>query len=210
MGEIKIGKITLGMYQTNCYLLYMEGSSETIVIDPADSGEYIYEKLSEKGFDIKAILLTHGHFDHVWGVKGLKEKTHAKVYAHEAEKELLETPHMNVSEQMRRPVCVTPDVFLKDKEEVTLCGMTFEVIHTPGHTKGSCCYYFKEAGILVAGDTLFCESVGRSDFPTGSERELLESITEKLMALPDDVRVYPGHGGSTTIGNERENNPFIN
>jgi len=210
MGEIKIGKLTLGMYQTNCYLVYREGSPDVLVFDPADNGDMIYEKLTEKGFDIKAILLTHGHFDHVWGVKELKEKSHAKVYAYEDEDALLKEPALNVSDRMRRPVIVSADELLRDNAEITLSDMTFKVIHTPGHTAGSCCYYFEEAKILVAGDTLFMESVGRADFPTGSETTLIRSITEKLMALPDDVRVYPGHGCSTTIGYERENNPFIN
>lgn len=210
MGNIKIGRIQLGMYQTNCYFLYKEGSTDAIVVDPADSGDFIFQKLSDNGFCVKAILLTHGHFDHIYGVKKLREKSGAKVYALDKEAELLSDPHMNVSEMVGRPEILTPDIFLRDKEKLTLCDMTFEVISTPGHTEGSACYYFEEAGILVSGDTLFCESVGRADFPTGSERKLIESIKERLLCLDDSVRVYPGHGGSTTIGSERENNPFIN
>lgn len=209
MADIKIGKITLGMCQTNCYFLYKEGSSEVIFVDPADSGDYICEKLAEKGFSVKAILLTHGHFDHILGVSAMKAKSGAKVYALEEERELLMNSHINLSNSMGKPVIVEADNYLKDGEEVTLCDMTFKVIHTPGHTEGSCCFYFEEAGILVAGDTLFFESVGRSDFPTGSGKKLIEAINTKLMELPDSVKVYPGHGGTTTIGNERENNPFL-
>ncbi len=209
MSEVKIGKVTLGQYATNCYFLYREGSSDLVLIDPADSGAYLYDKLTEKGFSIKAILLTHGHFDHIFGVDALKKKTGAKVYACEAEKELLEDTRLNVSEGVGRPTVVHPDVFLRDGEELDLCDIRLKVIHTPGHTAGSCCFYVKEAGFLIAGDTLFEGSVGRTDLPTGSTRTMMDSIKEKLMALPDDTKVYPGHGGSTTIGFERENNPFL-
>lgn len=209
MGDIKISKITLGCYMTNCYFLYREGSKETIVVDPADKGERIYEGLTERGLEVKAILLTHGHFDHILGVKGLKEKAGCKVYAYEEEDPLLMDPAVNVSEGIGRPVMIKADHFFKDGECCTLAGMTFKVIHTPGHTQGSCCYYFEEAGILISGDTLFCESVGRTDFPTGSSRKIIESITTKLSVLPENTKVYPGHGESTTIGYENENNPYI-
>ena len=209
MGEIKIGRMTLGMYQTNTYFLYREGSKDTILIDPADSGDIIYDKLLEKGFEVKCILLTHAHFDHIFGIKGVRERAKVTVYAFEDEKELLEDPSLNLSNSVRRSTIINADEFLKDGDTLTLCNMTFKVIHTPGHTKGGCCFYFEEAGFLVAGDTLFMESIGRSDFPTGNERTLINSIKEKLMALPDEVKVYPGHGPSTTIGSERINNPFL-
>lgn len=207
MSEVKIGKITLGSNQTNCYLLYRE-NGDTLVVDPADRGEYIYEKLKANGLNVKAILLTHGHFDHIYGVKELKRLTNAKVYAYEEEKELLENPRMNVSAQVGRPVTVVPDVLLKDGQKVSIDGFEFEVLHTPGHTRGSACYYFKESEILISGDTLFMESIGRSDLPTGSEMWLIASVNNVLMSLPDSTDVYPGHGPKTTIGYERENNPY--
>ncbi len=209
MGNIKIGKITLGMYQTNCYFLYKEGSKDVIVVDPADSGDYLYDKLYENGFIVKAILLTHGHFDHIYGVKALKRKSEAKVYALDKEEKLLSDVKLNCSMSVGRGEMIVPDELLRDKDKLTLCDMTFEVIATPGHTAGSACFYFEEAGILVAGDTLFCESIGRSDLPTGNGRQLIESIKERLLVLDDSVRVYPGHGESTTIGNERTYNPFL-
>lgn len=210
MGDIKIGKIQLGTASTNCYFLYREGESDALVIDPADAGDYIYEGLTGKGFNVKAILLTHGHFDHIFGVKKLKSKSSCKVYAYEEEAELLADPELNVSLNVGRPTMVVPDVLLKDNDELELAGIKLRVIHTPGHTQGSCCFYIEEAGFLIAGDTLFCESVGRTDLPTGRGRKLINSIKDKLFILPENTKVYPGHGGSTTIQYEKENNPFVN
>lgn len=209
MADLKIGKITLGACQTNCYFIYEEGKTEVLFFDPADKGDYIYQGLKDKGYTIAAILLTHGHFDHIWGAEQLKALTKAKIYACEEEKELCADASMNVSAQAGRPCTIRPDVFLKDGQEITLAGIPLKVIATPGHTKGSCCYYFEKDKILISGDTLFQESVGRTDFPTGSMSALVRSVKEKLMILPEDVKVYPGHGGFTTIGYEKENNPFL-
>lgn len=219
MAEIKIGKMVLGVCQTNCYFLYREGNQECIVVDPADQGGGIYTALQKNGFRVAAILLTHGHFDHIWGLDGLRDAVNAaaesdglepvKVYAHEAEKELLRDAHKNVSEQAGRPCTTYADVYVKDGQEISAAGMTCRVIETPGHTVGGCCYYFEEAGFLLAGDTLFSESVGRTDFPTGSMGTLVRSIRDKLFVLPDATKVYSGHGESTTIGHEKEYNPFL-
>lgn len=209
MAELKIGKITMGMCQTNCYFVYEEDKSEVLFFDPADRGDYIYQALKDKGFTVAAILLTHGHFDHIWGLERLKELSGAKVYAYEEELQLCEDTKMNVSAGAGRACKVTPDVLLKDGEELSLAGISFQVIATPGHTAGSCCYYFEKDKILLSGDTLFEESVGRTDLPTGSMSTLVRSIREKLLVLPEDVKVYPGHGGSTTIGYEKQNNPFL-
>lgn len=219
MGEIKIGRVVLGMYSTNCYFVYRENGTEAIVVDAPDYGSSIYENLAKNGLHVAGILLTHGHFDHVWGLEDLKKTANEKaaeegrsqvlVYAGEDERELLADPHKNVSEQMHRPVSLEADVYVKDGEEITIAGMTCKVIATPGHTKGGCCYYFEEAGFLICGDTLFLESVGRTDFATGSMSTLVRSIKEKLFVLPDDTKAYPGHGDSTTIGHEKKYNPFV-
>ncbi len=208
MAETKIGRIVLGVAQTNCYFLYLEGSRDCIVVDPADQGGNIYKALERNGFQVKAILLTHGHFDHIWGTKELRDLSGAKLYALEEEKELLGDARRNVSAQTGRPYTVEADEYVKDGEELTLAGLHFRVIATPGHTRGSCCFYFPEAGFLVSGDTLFQESVGRTDLPTGSASMLIRSVREKLFPLPEETKVYPGHGESTTIGFEKRYNPF--
>lgn len=209
MGSLKIGKITLGVCQTNCYFVYEEGKEDVLVFDPADRGDYIFESLKGKGFTVAAILLTHGHFDHIWGVQRLKELSGVKLYAYEKELELCGDSGMNVSAQAGRACSVTPDVLFKDGEEFEISQIRGRVIATPGHTGGSCCYYFEEDKILISGDTLFQESVGRTDFPTGSMGTLVRSVREKLFVLPEDVKVFPGHGPSTTIGYEKENNSFV-
>lgn len=208
MGKIKIGRMVLGACQTNCYFLYREDGKECIFIDPADQGANIYKAMTQNGFQVAGILLTHGHFDHIWGAKELRELSGAKLYALEAERELLQDAHKNVSAQVGRPYTVEADVYVRDGEEITLAGMTFQVIATPGHTCGGCCYYFREAGFLVSGDTLFEETVGRTDLPTGNMGTLIRSIKEKLFVLPEELTVYPGHGDSTTIGHEKKYNPF--
>lgn len=209
MADLKIGRIVMGICQTNCYFVYEEGRTDVIVFDPADKGDYIYNALKEKGFSVTAIFLTHGHFDHIWGVEKLKELSGVKVYAYEGEKELLESAALNVSQNAGRACEIKVDVYVRDGEKITVSGMSCRLIATPGHTQGSCCYYFEKAKILVSGDTLFQESVGRTDLPTGSMSSLVRSVKEKLMSLPEDVKVYPGHGESTTIGHEREYNPFL-
>lgn len=209
MGEIKIGRMVLSMCQTNCYFLYREDSKDCILVDPADQGTHIYNALTRNGFTIQAILLTHGHFDHIWGTKEVKELSGVKIYAYEQERELLNSERLNVSKGAGRPYTVDADVYLKDGEELSIAGMTCKCIATPGHTAGSCCFYFAEAAFLVSGDTLFQESVGRTDLPTGSMKTLITSIQEKLFVLPEDTKVYPGHGESTTIAYEKKYNPFL-
>lgn len=208
MDEIKIGRMVLGSCQTNCYFIYREEEKRAIVVDPADQGARIYKALTDNGIAVEAILLTHGHFDHIWGSKELREAAGVKIYALDAEQALCEDASSNVSDMAGRPYTVTPDEYLQDGQELTLAGMAFQVIATPGHTAGSCCFYFPEAGFVVSGDTLFAESVGRTDFPTGSMSSIVRSIKEKLYTLPDETKVYPGHGDSTTVAHEKQYNPF--
>ncbi len=210
MSKVKIGRMVIGSYGTNCYFVYEEGKPDCIVIDPADAGDKIYEALSNKGFEVKAIFLTHGHFDHIWGAKALKEGSKAMIYALEEEKALCEDARLNVSRGAGKAYELTPDITVKDGEEIAIGDISCKVIATPGHTAGSCCYYFEEAGLLVCGDTVFLESVGRTDLPTGSFSQLIRSIKEKIFTLPEDVKLYPGHGDSTDVGHEKQYNPFAN
>ena len=205
---LKIGKIVMGSVQTNCYFLYQENENKIIVVDPADRGEYLYNAFKEAGLEVAAILLTHAHFDHIWGCNKLRELSGVQVFAWEEEKDLCESAKLNVSEDVGRPYTVTVDWYLKDGEKVSIEGMEFTVIGTPGHTKGSCCYYFEKDGILISGDTLFEGSVGRDDLPTGNGKTLLQSLKNKLMILPEETKVFPGHGGATTIGDEKKYNPY--
>ena len=153
--------------------------------------------------------MTHGHFDHVMAAEELAGIFGVKIYAHEKEQDTLENPGKNVSLMVGGRDAYHADVYVKDGEVLELAGMKVKVLHTPGHTAGGCCYYLEEEGALFSGDTLFCQSVGRTDFPGGSMSEIVRSIKEKLMALPDEVRVYPGHMDLTTIGKERAYNPFL-
>ena len=211
---IQIKAYMIGPVQTNFYYLFQEGSAEAVAFDPADLGDRIYEALGQQGLKVSAIFLTHAHFDHIMGVDDLKRLSEAPLYALDEERDLCSDPALNSSVNMGRSVVVRPDRYLRDGEVVTAAGITMRVIATPGHTKGSCCYYIEDAGegqapILISGDTLFQESVGRSDLPTGSESALIRSIREKLYVLPDETRVFPGHGGMTTIGHEKKHNFFV-
>ena len=177
MGEIKVGRMVLGMCQTNCYFLYREGEKQTIVVDPADKGANIYNALEKNGFQVAGILLTHGHFDHIWGLEELKTAANlaaqtagrepVKVYAGEAERLLLNSPELNVSERAGRACGVTADVYVEAGDEITLAGMTCQVITTPGHTAGGCCYYFKEGGFAFIGRYAVCGICGENGFPDG-------------------------------------------
>ncbi len=136
------------------------------------------------------------------------EEAGGRLCAFEDEQAVLEDPGMNVTAMAGSAMTLQADVYFRDGQVYETAGMKFTVIHTPGHTKGSCCYYLKEEGILFSGDTLFLESVGRTDLPTGNDHQIIESLKEKVLTLPDEVKVFPGHGPATEIGYERENNPY--
>ncbi len=210
MAKIQISSLTVGALAVNCWLVTNEDTKETLVIDPGEEAERIKAYAEQKGFQIRYILLTHGHADHMGGVEALKALTKAPVCALRQEEAMLLDAGMNLSPEINyRPITVKADEFFEDGQKVTLCGITLEVLYTPGHTPGGCCFYCKEAGCVFSGDTLFQGSVGRSDFPGGSMSKLVRSVREKLLVLPEETVVYPGHGERTTIGYEKKYNPFL-
>lgn len=210
MEKINIKTLVVGMVQTNCYIISNSERKEAIVIDPGDDDQKIIQYLESNDLVCKAILLTHGHFDHILASKDLAAAVNAKIYIHEEDAELSRDPNLNASAQISgKAFSLVPDILVKDGEILDLVGQTIRVIHTPGHTSGGACYYFENKDILFSGDTLFRESVGRSDFPTGNGKLLITSIKAKLMILEDITKVYPGHGMPTTIGFERKNNCYI-
>ncbi len=206
---MKIQSYVIGMVSTNCYIIFNESTKEALIIDPPDQAPALKVKIEELELCPVAILLTHGHFDHIMAAGDLAAAFGIPVLAGEEEKALLEDYNLNGSRMVRKNYTLSADRFLKDKEELILGGMRIKVIHTPGHTAGGVCYYFEEEKVLISGDTLFLESIGRTDLPTGDQYTLLESIRRKLMVLPEEVLVYPGHGDKTTIGYEKMHNPYI-
>ena len=206
---MKIEKFVLGSFGTNCYLLINEESKEIVIVDPATCPDYLLSHVKSNGYIPKAILITHGHFDHVMGIDGWVNQFDIPVYIHEDEKKIIEDPAMNLSASFGPSYSYKNVTCLKDSEKLNVAGFDFTVIHTPGHTSGGCCYYCETEEVLISGDTLFYQSVGRSDFPTGSMATLVRSIKGKLFGLPDEVMVYPGHGEYTCIADEKQYNPFI-
>lgn len=210
MSNIRIKTCVLGSVSTNCYLVYDENTKEGVVIDPADNAPYILNKCSELEVTITAVLLTHGHFDHILAVPDICRAFRAKIYAAEAEDAMLSDTKLNMSGGFRGPeTCLHADVSLHEGDEFDLLGVKWRALMTPGHTAGSCCFYLPDEGILFAGDTLFRGSYGRTDLPTGNTIRIVSSIVDKLFALPDDTMVYTGHGDPTTIAFEKQGNPVF-
>ena len=215
MSKLKINHYVVGQVQTNCYVVINDETKECFVIDPGAAAKQLAERIQKDELTPVAVLLTHGHFDHAGAAEELAKEFDIKIYAHEAEKETLENPEKNVSWMVGASEVYHADVFLKDDEMIELAGFKIKVLHTQGHTEGGCCYYIPDEDVVFTGDTLFAQSVGRTDFPGGSMSQIVRSITEKLMTLNEagnletDIMVYPGHNDPTTIETERMNNPYL-
>jgi hydroxyacylglutathione hydrolase len=201
----------VGPLQCNCTLLGDEEAGEAIVIDPGDEVSRIYRRLQDLGLRVKQILVTHAHIDHVGGALKLKQLTGAPVLLNENDLPLLKMMEAQAAwVGVPTPEVTAPDASLADGMQVGLERYPAQVLHTPGHTQGSVCLHFVPLKMIIAGDTLFAGSIGRTDLPGGNSRQILASIESRLMVLGDDTRVLPGHGPETTIGFERNHNPFLN
>ena len=202
-------QITSGSLGEHIYILGQGGAKDVVVIDPGEAKPAL-AALERDSLNCVAVLLTHGHFDHIGGVRALKEQYGAKVYIHEADASMLKSNRMSLAVLTGELVKPTEaDVLLHGGETLELAGLKLDVIHTPGHTKGGVCYALKSERKLFVGDTLFMEGAGRTDFPGGSEKELYHSIADKLFPLEGDFDVYCGHEEDTTLEYERRKNPFI-
>ncbi len=203
-----IETIPAGMLAANCYIVGCKDTKEGVIVDPGGDALNILSKINALGLDIKYIILTHGHLDHIGAVNDIKKRTQAQICIHEEDRDMLINPALNFSKQSGREIIVgPPDVELKDGDELWVGNIALKIIHTPGHSLGGICIYTNNS--VFTGDTLFASSIGRTDFYGGSMEEILYSIKTKLFTLPEETRVYPGHGPSSTIGIEKKTNPFF-
>lgn len=206
---MRVETFVTGIISTNCYIGINDKTKQAVIIDPAACPKKILDFIEEEGLAVEAILLTHGHFDHIMGIDGFLEHFKVPVYVHEDDERVMNDPGLNQSATYTSGYTFSGAEYVRDRQILELAGYRFEVIHTPGHTWGGCCYYVASEDVLFSGDTLFQNSVGRTDFETSSTSDLITSIREKLMKLPDETHVYPGHMGETMIGYERTHNPYI-
>jgi len=209
---MKIDRLILGAYETNCYVLRSsEAVKDCLIVDAGLGAEKLIKFLQEHNLNPVAVVLTHGHIDHIEGVAALRaEFPDIKVYIHNLDAEMLTEPYTNLSAMTGADFSVEPaDFFLEEQSVIEQADIKLSVLHTPGHTPGGICLYCEDEGIAFTDDALFADSIGRTDFPDGNTEQLLQSIREKLFTLPDETKVYPGHGPITTIAHEKEYNPFL-
>lgn len=201
-------RLPLGVLQTNCYVVFDEKTKEAAIIDPSGDFPELKGYIENNGLKVKYIIVTHGHGDHIGALKELKDYSDADIYIHGEDNEMLKSKIKNFSNIMGGAVVeMSADKFLEDGDVLELGETKLNIIHTPGHSRGGISIYCDR--VLFSGDTLFKNSIGRTDFPGGSLAEIIDSIKSKLFALPDDTVVYPGHGPSTTILAEKQGNGYV-
>ena len=200
-------KLVVGSFASNCYIVGSESIKEGMIIDPGAEAEQILKDIEDLELDIKFIVLTHGHIDHISALKEVKEATGAEVAIHADDAERLQGKSPSIMFGLPHPAPPSPDRLLNGGDSIDIGDLHFLVLHTPGHSPGGICLLGH--GVLFCGDTLFNYSIGRTDLPAGSYNQLMNSIHTKLMILPDNTVVCPGHGPDTTIGTERRHNPFL-
>lgn len=207
---MKLKTIIVGPFEVNCYLYWDEATSDGVIIDPGLDESVIIHEIDKSGMAPRAILLTHGHGDHIAAVEPVKEHFELPLYVGKGDEELLRNPSANVSELIGQPIVApSPDHIVEDEQTIAIGSLRFSIIATPGHTPGGVCYLDEKANLVFTGDSLFWGSIGRTDLPGGSLNTLLDSIKSKLLKLPDNITCYPGHGPQTTIGAEKSQNPFL-
>ncbi|HTJ29414.1 MAG TPA: MBL fold metallo-hydrolase [Acidobacteriaceae bacterium] len=200
----------VGPLQCNCTILGDPATHEAIVIDPGEEITRIHRRLTELGLTLKQILITHAHIDHIGGALKLKRLTNAPILLNENDLPLLAMMETQAGWLgVATPETENPDASLHNAMRVGLDTLPAEVIHTPGHTQGSVCLHFAPLSLLITGDTLFAGSIGRTDLPGGNSRQIIDSIHSRLLGLPEETRVIPGHGPATMIGEEKQSNPFL-
>jgi hydroxyacylglutathione hydrolase len=201
--------LTVGALDTNCYILGDEKTKQAVVIDPGGDFEIIEDHLEKLKLKVQYIILTHGHVDHIGALAKLKKATGAEILIHSKDSAMLHDPNQNLSFFSGDRITTTKtDKTLEEGDIIQCGGIKLEVLHTPGHTPGGISLLTDK--MIFTGDALFCGSIGRTDFPGSSYQKLIKSIKDKLLSKDDDFIVYPGHGPSSTIGEERKNNPFLN
>jgi glyoxylase-like metal-dependent hydrolase (beta-lactamase superfamily II) len=200
----------VGPLQCICTLMGDETTHEAIVVDPGDEIPDILARLAKHGLTLRQIIITHAHIDHVGGAVQLRQATGAPILMNQQDMRMLEIMDVQAGWLgIPTPVVAPPDTSADDGMVVGLASLPAQVLHTPGHTPGSICLHFADDNLLIAGDTLFAGSIGRTDLPGGDGRTILHSLRSRLLVLPDTTRVIPGHGRETTIGQERQSNPFL-